>query len=190
MWWQPINQGCVVFVVHLIIQKMHVPLSNKQNMQLMCLPCNLDSHSDLNNNNIILTSTPINLVGEIIQTWGMVLVHNNSRHNNNNYSDSNNTNPPPANTKLPHSDNNNSSNSLHLRLHNMCKIFLDLPWRSRWSKWQPTTFSFNRMWVPPSKTCRLTLDNYLQLSTIQIKWLTFNYVIIIYHPCFPRQPHI
>ena len=83
------------------------------------MPCSLDNHLDLNNNNIILTPTLIILVGEIIRTWGMVLVHNSSRHNNNNHLDNNNTNPPPVNTKLPHSDNNKSSNSLHLHLHNL-----------------------------------------------------------------------
>jgi len=46
----------------------------------------------------------------------------------NNLSDNNNTNPPPANTKLPYSNNNNNSNNLHLP--NMCRIVMDLLWRS------------------------------------------------------------
>ena len=86
----------------------------------MFLPCNLDNHSDLNNNNTMLTPKPTILVREIIQTWGMVLVHNNNnRHNNINDSDNNNFIPPPTNTKLLLSDNNNNnSSSLHLHLHN------------------------------------------------------------------------
>ena len=160
MWWQPTNQGCVVSIVHLIIQQMHVPHSKKHNRLLMFLPCNLGSHSNLNNNNIILTPTPIILVEEIIRTWGMVLAHNNSsRQNNSSHSDNNSLNPPVANTKFLYLENNNSSN-LHLHLHILCRIVvLDLPWRSWWSKSPPTTFNFNRMWVPPSKTCRLRLES-------------------------------
>ena len=78
----------------------------------MCLPCNLDNHLDLKNNNIILTPTPIFLVGEIIQTWGIVLVHNSSsKNNNNNHSNDNKFNLPPTNTKLLFSDNNNNNNN-------------------------------------------------------------------------------